>query len=59
MVTIVRDRIQDMIRQGMTLQQVQAAVPTFEYDPRYGLETGPWTTGMFIEAVYRGLLANK
>jgi glyoxylase-like metal-dependent hydrolase (beta-lactamase superfamily II) len=59
MVTIVRDRIQDMIRQGMTLQQVQAAVPTFEYDPRYGSEAGPWTTGMFVEAVYRGLLANK
>ena len=59
MVAIVRDRIQDMIRKGMTLQQVQAAVPTFEYDPRYGSETGPWTTGMFVEAAYRGLPVNK
>jgi cyclase len=59
MVTIVRDRVQDMIRRGMARQEVQAAVPTFEYDPRYGSETGPWTTEMFVEAVYRGLLANK
>jgi len=55
MVTIVRDRVQAMIEKGMTLEQVRAARPTADYDPRYGATTGPWTTTMFIEAVYRTL----
>ena len=57
MVTIVRDRIQNLIDKGMTLAQVQAARPTFDFDPRYGADTGPWTTAMFVEAVYRDLSA--
>ena len=55
MLTIIRDRIQAMIKKGMTLEQVQAAKPTYEYDGRYGLATGPWTTSMFVEAAYRDL----
>ena len=55
MVTIIRDRIQDMIKRGLTLQQVKAARPTLDYDGRYGAKSGPWTTDMFIEAVYRSL----
>src|SRR5215469_11939665 len=55
MLTIVRDRIQEMIRQGMTLDQVKQAKPTFDYDIHYGQTSGPWTTGMFVEAVYRSL----
>ena len=53
MTTILRDRIQDMAKKGMTLDQVKAAKPTADYDGRYGATTGPWTTSMFIEAVYR------
>ena len=34
-VTIIRDRVQDMIKRGMTLAQVKAARPTKDYDPRY------------------------
>jgi glyoxylase-like metal-dependent hydrolase (beta-lactamase superfamily II) len=59
MVTIVRDRIQDLIRKGKTLAEVKAAHPTFDYDGRYGAATGPWTTDMFIEAVYRDLAPAK
>ena len=55
MITIIRDRIRDMIKRGMTLEQVKAARPTRDYDPRYGASTGPWTTEMFIEAAYRDL----
>jgi cyclase len=55
MVTIVRDRLQDMINRGMTLDQVKAARPTRDYDPIYGHTTGNWTTDMFIEAAYRSL----
>jgi glyoxylase-like metal-dependent hydrolase (beta-lactamase superfamily II) len=55
MVAIVRDRIQDMMRRGMTLEQVKAARPTRDYDTRYGKETGSWTTDMFVEAAYQSL----
>ena len=55
MVTIIRDRIQDMVKRGLTLQQIKAARPTLDYDGRYGPKSGPWTTDMFIEAVYRNL----
>ena len=55
MVSIIRDRVQDMIDRGMTLEQVLEAGPTRGYDGRYGAETGSWTTDMFVEAVYRSL----
>jgi hypothetical protein len=49
MVTIVRDRVQDMIKKGMTLDQVKAARPTRDYDPRYG------SPDQFVEAAYKSL----
>jgi hypothetical protein len=55
MVTIVRDRVQDMVKKGLTLAQVKAAGPTRDYDPRYGSSSGSWTTEMFVEAVYKSL----
>ena len=55
MVTIIRDRIADMIAKGMTLEQVKAARPTRDYDGRYGATSGFWTTDKFVEAVYRSL----
>jgi glyoxylase-like metal-dependent hydrolase (beta-lactamase superfamily II) len=59
MVTIIRDRIQDMIQKSMTLDQVKAARPTRDYDPQYGAASGPWTTDMFVEAAYRSLSQRK
>jgi cyclase len=55
MLTIVHDRIQDMITHGFTLDQVQAAQPTRDYDARYGATSGFWTTARFVAAVYRNL----
>ena len=55
MMTIVRDRIQDMIKRKMSLDQVKAARPTRDWDARYGKEAGAWTTNMFVEAAYRSL----
>ncbi len=55
MVTIVRDRVQDMINRGMSLEEVQAARPTRDYDTRYGTDTGFWTTQDFVAAVYNSL----
>jgi glyoxylase-like metal-dependent hydrolase (beta-lactamase superfamily II) len=59
MATIIRDRVQDMIKKGMTLDQVKAAKPTRDYDPEYGATTGFWTTDMFVEAVYKSLSVKK
>jgi glyoxylase-like metal-dependent hydrolase (beta-lactamase superfamily II) len=53
MVTIIRDRVQDLIAKKMTLPQVRAARPTRDYDGEYGADSGNWTTDMFVEAVYR------
>jgi glyoxylase-like metal-dependent hydrolase (beta-lactamase superfamily II) len=55
MLTIIRDRIQDDVKKGMTLERVKASKPTRDYDGRYGSTTGLFTTDMFVEAVYRGL----
>ena len=59
MIHIIRDRVQDLIKKGMTLEQVKAAHPTMDFDRRYGSTTGPWTTDMFVEAVYRSLREKK
>jgi glyoxylase-like metal-dependent hydrolase (beta-lactamase superfamily II) len=53
MVTIIRDRIRDLMKQGMSLEQIQAAAPARGYVRRYGSDTGPWTTRNFVEAIYR------
>ena len=49
MITIVRDRIQAMVKKEMTLEQVKAARPTLDYDTEYG------SGDRFIEAVYKSL----
>lgn len=48
MVTIVRDRVQDLVKRGMTLDQVKQARPTIDWDPRYGVAKGD----TFVEAVF-------
>jgi cyclase len=58
MVTIVRDRIQDMVKKGMTLAQVKEAKPTRDYDPLYAPEN-PAATDRFVEGVYNSLAAKK
>ena len=55
MVTIIRDRIADMVKRKLTLDQVKAARPTLDYDLHYGSTTGFVTTAGFIEAVYKDL----
>jgi glyoxylase-like metal-dependent hydrolase (beta-lactamase superfamily II) len=57
MATIVRDRIKEYVGRGMTLEQVKAARPTLDFDPRYGSDTGFWTTAMFIETIYNQMVA--
>jgi hypothetical protein len=49
MVEIVRDRIRDMKKRGLSLQQVAAAKPTLDFDGIYG------SPDTFIAAVYQTL----
>jgi glyoxylase-like metal-dependent hydrolase (beta-lactamase superfamily II) len=59
MLTMIRDRVKDSIGKGMTLAQVKASRPTLDFDPRFGSTTGPWTTDMFVDAVYKSLQEKK
>jgi cyclase len=55
MVTIIRDRVRDLMKQGLTLEQIKAASPARGYIHRYGSDTGSWTTNDFVEAIYRSM----
>ena len=53
MVTIIRDRVQDAVKRGLTLEQVKTARLSKDYDPRYDVPS--WTKDQFVEAVYNDL----
>jgi cyclase len=55
MVTIVRDRIQNAIKKGMTLEQVKTAGFTKDYDARWSAKDGPGTADSFVASIYRSL----
>ena len=59
MVTIIHERVEAMVKKGMTLAQVKASRPSRDYDGRYGATTGAWTTDMFIEAVYSDVARSR
>jgi glyoxylase-like metal-dependent hydrolase (beta-lactamase superfamily II) len=59
MVTIMRDRVKELVDKGMTLAQVTAADPTQGYRARYASESDHWTTDKFVEAVYASLTAKR
>ena len=56
MVTIIRDRVRELVDAGRSLEQVKAANPAKGYTGRYGNSGGAWTTDRFVEAVYRSLV---
>ena len=57
MVTIVRDRVQNAIKKGMTLEQVKTAGFTKDYDARWSAKDGPGTADNFVSSIYRSLVA--
>jgi cyclase len=59
MLTIIRARVQDLMKKGQTIEQVKAAQPTRDYDGRFGVSAGPWTTDMFVDAVYKTISSKK
>jgi glyoxylase-like metal-dependent hydrolase (beta-lactamase superfamily II) len=56
--TIIADRITQLVLEGKTLEQVKAAGVSLDYDGVYGATSGAWTTDMFVEAAYREIKAN-
>jgi cyclase len=58
MVTIIRDRVQWMMKKDMTLAQIKAAKPTEDWNGRFGGNPA-WTPDMFVEAIYKGLSGKK
>ena len=59
MMVVIRDTIRDLIKQGKTLDQIRQANPTLPYRARYGSDSGPRTTDMFVESVYKGLISEN
>ena len=59
MISIVRDRVRDAIKKGMTLDQTKAARLTRDYDARYSAPSGPGSAASFVESVYRDLSSGK
>src|SRR5271170_519053 len=59
MVTIVRDRIQNAIKKGMTFEQIKTAGFTKDYDARWSAKDGPGTADNFVSSIYRSLATSK
>jgi cyclase len=57
MMTIIRDRVGDLIARGKTLEQVKEARPSRDYDRRFS--TPSWTGAMLVEAIYESLKGDK
>ncbi len=55
MVTIIRDRVRDMIGKDKTLEQVKASKPTRDYDTSYDAKSAD----AFVEAIYKSLAGKK
>ncbi len=53
MVTIIRDRVADLIKKGKSIEEVRAARVSRDYDGRYNQPS--WTGEMFVDAIYKSL----
>jgi len=53
MVVIIRDRVQDQIKKGMSWEQIKASRPSRDYDVEYGAT--PADADRFVESIYRSL----
>jgi len=55
MIVIVRDRVQDGIKKGMSLEQIKASQPTRDYDTEYLTPNTFVKADAFVEAIYKSL----
>ena len=56
MCTIIRDRVQDQVKKGLTLAQVKGREAGRGMGRAHG-QRPAWTADMFVEAVYKSLTA--
>jgi glyoxylase-like metal-dependent hydrolase (beta-lactamase superfamily II) len=60
MLTIIRERMEAMIKKGATLDQIKAARLTRDFDTEFGAGgPGGWPTDRFVEAAYKSLTQKK
>ena len=60
MLSIVRDRVQMLLKEGKTLEQIKMARPALDYDALYDtMSAGSWTSDMFENAIYRSLTSGS
>jgi cyclase len=53
MMTIIRDRVADLLAKGKSVAEAVATKPSRDYDRRYS--TPQWTGDMLVEAIYKSL----
>jgi len=58
MYTILRDRVQRAIDNGMTLDSLRQSRPLLDYQGVFGRSGGTWSDDTFIEAMYNNLAGN-
>jgi len=56
--TIIADRITQLVLEGKTVEQVKTAGVSLDFDGVYGATSGAWTTDMFVDAVYKEVKSN-
>jgi cyclase len=55
----IRRRVERLIGQHRSLQQIESSKVAAGYAARFGADSGDWTTHQFIEAVYQSLMSEK
>jgi glyoxylase-like metal-dependent hydrolase (beta-lactamase superfamily II) len=55
MLAIIRDRVQDGVTKGQTMEQIKAARPSRDYDAEYGASQAD--ADRLVESIYRSLTA--
>jgi glyoxylase-like metal-dependent hydrolase (beta-lactamase superfamily II) len=59
MAIVIGDRIEKMIDEGMSLEQVIAARPAIDYEPVYGSPGNLEVTDQFVESAYMSLMQDR
>lgn len=59
MATIILERIEAMVAAGNTLDEIQAARPTADYDALYGTAADGWTGTKLVTAIYQELTGRE
>jgi hypothetical protein len=50
----MRDRVRELRRRGLSLEQIQRAGLSRDYDGRFGRDR-VWTPAKFVESIFRSL----